>query len=198
MTTFTRMAWKPISGACFKAPPAPQAAKAYQGHILAAGIEGLWVYYCVAQNVDVANRFIGMPSTRNRVIGTQIFLLGIAGFLHWGFNFYNSQLSTRAINPFSDTCAGGAYPAGDPFIVYPGDGGEPYESIRFRVFAEAMTDHRAMQYLRDLAGYEAVRDIIDPSRTLSLTQYSADPDHYRRVRAAISAAIIRHSAPENP
>lgn len=160
---------------------------------LEAGVEDLWVYYCVGQTVDVANRFIGMPSSRNRVIGTQIFALGIKGFLHWGYNFYNSAFSTRSINPFVDTCAGGALPAGDPFIVYPGAGGRPYESIRFRVFAEAMTDHRAMQLLRTLAGPDAVHAIIDPDETLSLTDYDADPDHYRRARAALTAEIVRRS-----
>jgi hypothetical protein len=161
---------------------------------LQAGVENLWVYYCVNQSVDVANRFISMPSTRNRVIGGQIFMLGIAGFLHWGYNFYNSELSTKPIDPFTDTCAGGAYPAGDAFIVYPGEGGEPYESIRFRVFAEAMTDHRAMQALRDLAGLEVVRGIVDPDSTLTLTRYSADPNQYRRVRAELSAEILRQNA----
>ena len=156
-----------------------------------AGVEHLWMYYCVGQHQDVANRFIGQPSTRNRVIGTQLFLTGAEGFLHWGFNFYNAQYSTRPIDPYTDTCAGGAFLAGDAFIVYPGEGREPYESIRFRVFAEAMADHRAMQMLRDLAGADAVRAIVDPDGATTMTSYSYDPDHYRRVRAALSSEIVR-------
>jgi hypothetical protein len=159
------------------------------GPFLAHGVRDLWVYYCVAQHTDVANRFIGQPSSRNRVLGTQLFLLGAAGFLHWGFNFYNAQNSTRPIDPFQDTCAGGAFLAGDPFIVYPGDGRVPWESVRFRVFAEAMADHRAMQLLRDLAGEDVVRGIVDPDGTISMTRYPLDPDHYRRVRARLSAEI---------
>jgi glycosyl hydrolase family 123 len=50
----------------------------------------LWVYYCQGQNLAVANRFIAMPSVRNRVIGHQLFARGVSGFLHWGFNFYYS------------------------------------------------------------------------------------------------------------
>jgi hypothetical protein len=156
-----------------------------------AGVEHLWMYYCVGQHTDVANRFIGLPSARNRVIGSQLFLNRAAGFLHWGFNFYNTQNSTAPIDPFLDTCAGGAFLAGDPFIVYPGEDGRPYESLRFRVFAEAMTDHRAMQFLRDLADESAVRAIVDPRGELTMTRYSYDPDHYRRVRATLSAEIIR-------
>jgi hypothetical protein len=91
---------------------------------LDAEVENLWVYYCVSQNRNVANRFITLPSARNRVLGHQLFAFGVQGFLHWGFNFYNSYLSIRPIDPFRDTCAGGAFPGGDPFIVYPGaDGG---------------------------------------------------------------------------
>ncbi|HEY8317712.1 MAG TPA: DUF4091 domain-containing protein [Amnibacterium sp.] len=159
-----------------------------------AEVPGLWMYYCVGQHTGVANRFIGQPSTRNRVLGTQLFRFHAAGFLHWGFNFYNAHLSTRPIDPFQDTTAGGAFLAGDPFIVYPGDDGRPWESIRFRVFAEAMTDHRAMQALRDLAGEEVVRRIIDPDGTLSMTRYSDDPDHYRRVRARLTEEIVRRSS----
>ncbi|HET6826146.1 MAG TPA: hypothetical protein VFH64_09500, partial [Amnibacterium sp.] len=71
---------------------------------------------------------------------------------------------------------------------------QPWESIRFRVFAEAMADHRAMQALRDLAGREAVLRIADPDGTLSMTRYSDDPDHYRRMRAALTEEIVRRSA----
>jgi hypothetical protein len=156
-----------------------------------ARVEHLWMYYCVGQDRDVANRFIGQPSTRNRVIGTQLFLMGAEGFLHWGFNFYNARHSTHPIDPYRDTCGGGGFLAGDAFIVYPGEDRVPYESIRFRVFAEAMADHRAMQMLRDLAGEDAVRAIVDPAGELTMTRFSYDPDHYRRVRAALSAEIIR-------
>ncbi len=161
---------------------------------LDAGVDGLWMYYCVGQHTGVANRFIGQPSTRNRVLGTQLFRFGAAGFLHWGFNFYNAHLSIGPIDPFQDTTAGGAFLAGDPFVVYPGDDGRPWESIRFRVFAEAMADHRAMQAVRDLAGRDAVLRIADPDGTLSMTRYSDDPDHYRRVRAALTDEIVRRSA----
>jgi Domain of unknown function (DUF4091) len=160
----------------------------------AADVPGLWMYYCVGQHTGVANRFIGQPSTRNRVLGTQLFRFGAVGFLHWGFNFYNAHLSIGPIDPFRDTTAGGAFLAGDPFIVYPGDGGQPWESIRFRVFAEAMADHRALQALRDLAGREAVLGIADPDGALSMTRYSDDPDHYRRVRTALTDEIVRRSA----
>jgi hypothetical protein len=155
--------------------------------------EELWAYYCVGQHRDVANRFMAMPSSRNRVIGHQLFAFGLSGFLHWGFNFYYSWHSLRLIDPYRDTCSGGAYPGGDPFIVYPGADGRPVPSIRYRVFAQAMSDHRAMQALRDRDGAEAVRDIIDPDGTLRFDAFSIDPVHYLRAREEINSRLVRRA-----
>lgn len=157
---------------------------------LEAQASPMWAYYCVAQNVDVSNRFVSLPSSRNRVIGHQLFNFDLDGFLHWGFNFYNTELSARQIDPFDDLCAGGSFPAGDAFMVYPGKGGKPYPSIRYRVFAQAMWDIRAMERLAQLKGREEVKKIIDPDGTLAFDSFSYDPDHYRRIREEINRAIM--------
>jgi hypothetical protein len=149
----------------------------------------LWVYYCQGQNLGVSNRFIAMPSVRNRAIGHQLFARGVSGFLHWGFNFYYSWHAKRLVNPLLDTCAGGTLPGGDAFIVYPGDGGVPWESIRFRVFLQAMFDHRAMQAARALRGETAVRQIIDPEGTLAFDSFSYRPGHYIETREHLNALI---------
>jgi hypothetical protein len=157
---------------------------------IANQVEPFWVYYCVAQNHEVANRFIGQPSLRNRVLGWQLFAFDVDGFLQWGYNFYNNRGSTRSINPFADTSAGGQFLAGDSFLVYPGPDGCPYESIRFRVFATAMADHRAMSLAAELVGKLKVMEVIDPDGTLAFDHFSYDPDHYRRAREAINVLII--------
>jgi hypothetical protein len=174
------------------AVPIPVVATDAVKPFLAADIKNLWVYYCVSQQRDVANRFIGQPSLRNRVLGHQLFAFDVKGFLHWGFNFYNSVQSLRPVDPFLDTSAGGGFPAGDAFMVYPGPGGKPLESVRFKVFAAAMNDHRAMQALRDSAGKGAVMRIIDPDGTLAFDRYSYDPGHYRRAREQLNRAIREH------
>ncbi|MEU8227135.1 DUF4091 domain-containing protein [Kribbella sp. NPDC048915] len=156
---------------------------------LAERPERLWVYYCVSQDRDVANRFIGMPSARNRAIGHQLFASGVDGFLHWGFNFYYTWHALRRVNPFEDTSAGGAFPAGDPFIVYPGPDGTPWPSIRHRVFAQAMWDHRALQAVRERYGTAAAHEIVDPDRTLAFNRPVLDPDHYYRTRQRLTAAL---------
>ena len=162
------------------------------GPFLDAGMDRLWVYYCTAQEAGVANRFIAMPSARNRVLGHQLFALNCSGFLHWGFNFYNSTLSAGSIDPFTDTCAGGDFQGGDSFMVYPGGGGAPWASIRYRVFAQAMADHRAFTLLAELAGRQAVMGIINHNGSggpLAMDSFSYDPAHYLRSREQVNAAI---------
>lgn len=161
---------------------------------LAAGVPDLWMYFCIGQHRKVANRFVGLPAARHRAIGTHLFLHNAAGFLHWGYNFYYTQLSTRLINPFQDTCSGGQFLAGEAFLVYPGESGEPLESTRAHVFMQAMSDHRAMQMLRALAGKDAVRAIVDPSGTTTMTSFSHESDHYLRVRAELTRDIVLRSA----
>lgn len=163
-----------------------------------AGI-AMWLYYCVGQERDVANRFIALPSARNRVIGAQLYETGARGFLHWGFNFYNTYHSTAPLDPFTDTCAGGGFFGGDPFAVYPGEGRQPLRSIRFEVFREAITDLRLMYALERRAGRERVLPLIDQDGELRLEAFTYDPDHYRRVAVELVRALKENrSTPSTP
>ena len=52
-----------------------------------------WAYYCISQQELVTNCFIANPSCRTRIAGFLLYRYDIKGFLHWGFNYYNSELS---------------------------------------------------------------------------------------------------------
>ncbi|BAS13252.1 conserved hypothetical protein [Arthrobacter sp. Hiyo8] len=72
----------------------------------------------------------------------------------------------------------GAFPGGDAFLVYPGPDGVPWESIRYKVFAQAMWDHRALSLLAKLAGREEVLALIDTNGSggsLAMDSFSYDP-----------------------
>ena len=125
-----------------------------------AGTEDLWLYYCCGQGKDVSNIFMAMPSHRTRILGLQLYLYKIAGFLQWGFNFYNSCLSKRHIDPFAVTDADEAFQSGDAFIVYPGDGGEAWESIRYMALRQGLQDLRAMELLESMTDRETVEKLI--------------------------------------
>ncbi len=123
-------------------------------------IKERWVYYCSAQAKDVSNRFLSQPSTRNRIMGTQMFKFDCKGFLHWGFNYFYSILSKGVINPFQTVDSGGAFPAGDAFSVYP-YGDEVVESLRLKVFKDAIQDYTAMNLLASYKGKEFVVNLIE-------------------------------------
>lgn len=121
-----------------------------------AGVPNLWTYYCCGQCLDVSNRLIAMPAWRNRSIGMQFYKYDIAGFLQWGYNFYNNMHSVNTVNPYADACGEYWVPAGDPFSVYPAEDGTAYESTRFVVFHEALQDARAMKLCESFYGKERV------------------------------------------
>lgn len=139
------------------------------GTFLEAGVHPLWSYYCTAQFLNVSNRFMAMPSARCRIYGVQAFLYGLEGILHWGYNFYNSKHSVYHLNPYRCTDAGGVFPSGDPFLVYPGSDGRPEESIRLMTMLHAMQDVRAMEQLADERGKEWVNGLIQEGLSSPVT-----------------------------
>ncbi len=125
-------------------------------------MKDMWAYYCMGQSRDVANRFMAMPSYRNRILGYQLYKYDIRGFLHWGFNFWFTQNSVSTLNPYLDTTAGGGFPSGDAFLVYPLDAdGEVVCSLRLYVFNEAMQDLRALKLLESLTDKETVLEFLE-------------------------------------
>lgn len=123
-------------------------------------VDPLWTYYCCG-GYKRSNRFMGMSLPRTRAIGIQWFKYRIAGFLQWGYNFYNTQYSKAHTNPYKDVTAGNCFPAGDAFVVYPGAGGKPEESIRLITFHTAINDLAALNALAKKTSYEYVLGIIE-------------------------------------
>ncbi|OME76871.1 hypothetical protein BK120_27375 [Paenibacillus sp. FSL A5-0031] len=173
--------------------PASNAIQPFLEH----GVEGLWSYYCCAQYKLVSNRFLHMPSSRNRVLGMQLYKLKLAGFLHWGYNFWYAQFSKYPINPFQVTDAGGGFPAGDAFLVYPGAEG-PIESIRLEVLTEALQDLRALELLERSTSREAVIALLEDGleQELSFEAYPRETEWYIRKREEINRLIGEHAKAE--
>ena len=141
---------------------------------LAAGVKERWTYYCCGPTLDYVNRFIHMPSSRNRIFGGMLFKYDIQGFLHWGYNFYYAGLSRYEIDPWTCNDAGTFFPGGDPFVVYPGPEGEAYDSLRWEVFFEALQDQRVYEVLSSYIGREKVEAFLDkntPGGKFTLTEY---------------------------
>lgn len=149
--------------------------------------EKLWGYYCTGQAVDVPNRFIVQPGSRTRILGALLYKYDLSGFLQWGYNFYNSQLSLYPIDPYRVTDADCAFPAGDPFIVYPGPGGVPEESQRLMLMDEAMGDYCALYALEGLVGRKRVTELLGDMTFKSYPDEAGLLELRRRVNEEIRA-----------
>ena len=163
------------------------------GHIhdfLEHEVENQWAYYCCGPQKIFTNSFIAMPSCRTRILGYQLYRYNIKGFLHWGYNFYNAQISLYEINPYLTTSANGAFPSGDPFIVYPGKE-KVYASIRGEITYEAIQDMNICFALEELIGREAVEKMIDEAAgyKLRFDEYPCSNDYVEGLRAAMIAKI---------
>ena len=120
------------------------------------GVNDIFVYYCcIPSDKYYSNRFISMPPLRSRILGFQLYASGVKGFLHWGFNFFQSKLSIREIDPYTTTDAYGFFPSGDAFIVYPTKKGLK-GSLRLEYLRESFQDYRALKQLESLIGRENV------------------------------------------
>lgn len=155
------------------------------------GVDGdLWTYYCCGQYQKVANRFFSMPSARNRILGFQLYQYNIKGFLQWGYNFWYSQFSLSEIDPYLTTDAGGAFPSGDAFTVYPGKGGTAVASLRMEVFCEAIQDMNALYALENRIGREKTLALLrEGDRPITMEEYPKDPDWILKKRAQINRLL---------
>lgn len=151
----------------------------------------LWTYYCCVQGDKVSNRFMAMPSSRTRVLGVLLYYFDIKGFLHWGYNFYNTQYSLKKINPYLVTDAGGIFQAGDPFLVYPGECGKPEDSLRMIAMLEAMQDLMALKKLEVNIGREKVIALIEElaGGKLTMEDYPCDFNFIETLRRTINSKV---------
>lgn len=152
----------------------------------------LWTYYCSSQNNHyVSNRLFAMPSERNRVIGLQLYKFDVKGFLHWGYNFYYTQYSKRQVDPFTEADAGGKFPSGDSYVVYPGEKGEPLDSLRLYVFYDALQDLRALKLLESKIGRQKTLAIVEQGldKPLTFSEYPHNAKWLEDARERINKAI---------
>ena len=163
-----------------------------EADIFKAEVENFWTYYCCAQTSKyLPNRMFAEPSARNRVLGVLLYKYDTKGFLHWGHNFWYAQYSKHPIDPYKVTDAGGGFPSGDSFVVYPGEGGIPLNSLRHLVFADAFQDVRALKLLESLTSREYVLKLIEKGLDipLSFTTYPHEKSWLLNLRATINAEI---------
>lgn len=174
--------------------PTPVTATNHIEPFLEHEIENQWVYYCCGQGQNVGNRFLAMPSYRNRILGLQMYKYNVKGFLQWGYNFYYSQCSGKKINPYVTSSADRAFPSGDAFSVYPGDN-KPLPSLRVCVFKEALEDMEVCRLLESYIGREKVIEMIDTAagQPLTFSSYPRNPYFVPDLIEKMIGIIGRHA-----
>ena len=115
----------------------------------------------------------------------------IKGFLQWGYNFYYTRFSKGLVNPFEVTDAGKEFPSGDSFIVYPAEDGTAYQSLRLKVFYDALQDMAALKALQKLTDKKTCLDIIEENGKHEITfrSYPHDEKWMLETRERVNEAI---------
>ena len=158
---------------------------------LNAGADTCWAYYCCGPANTYSNRFMAMPMARTRILGVQLYKFAIKGFLHWGYNFYNSQYSYDTVNPYLDTTGDYFAPSGDTFLVYPSEGGRPEVSLRLMAMRDAFQDYRALLRCEQLYGRAFTVSLINEGLDYDLTfdRYPKEAAYLLQLRRKVNAVI---------
>lgn len=133
--------------------------------------ENKMLYYCVeVDNEYITNHLLNMPLQRTEILGMQLYETQAKGFLSWAYNFYSAEFSLSRIDPYNDATSGGGFPAGDPFIVYPGkDGVEP--SVRFFSLKRAFEDYRLLKSVEEKIGKEQTLELLHENGVRGVHEY---------------------------
>lgn len=158
---------------------------------LERGIPNLWAYYCGFGITVESQRMISQYTFRTRILGVQLYKHNIEGFLHWGFNFYHNQYSYDYVDPLGCTDAEYFAPSGDGFLVYPGNDGDAWSSIRLNAMREAVDDIRALELCEKLCGRDVVEKLIaeGTDERLTFKSYPRNNEYLISLREKIAKAV---------
>jgi hypothetical protein len=155
----------------------------------------LWYYICCHPFGNVyPNRFLDYPLARVRVLHWINFAADLAGYLHWGLNFWPDD----AFGPPPDRL-----PPGDTHAIYPGPDG-PLDSIRWEIQRDSLEDYETLRLLvsktaalkKRLGGRAAWLDPRRRARELcrrvvpALTDTEIDPVKIVAARDAVADEIV--------
>lgn len=176
------------TGALQKPVPAIKHADPFVEH----GVPGLWVYYCgcTTGNFHITGRMIAQRLRDTRALGFQLWQYRIEGFLHWGYNFWNTQNSHDRVDPFLHTDGDYFAPSGDTMLVYPGTQGEAWESLRLNTMREAMEDLRMLSLCEELRGRDFTEALLREVAGEAVTfRTLPKDDFYTELRERVAEAI---------
>lgn len=146
--------------------------------------EEMWLYTCGFPAGATMNRIIDLPLSASRLPMWMCYQYGALGFLHWGYHLHNAEVE-------GETCYRTGkeeekYPAGNSFVVYPGDG-KPDYGIRGHLQRLGAYDYELLHMLGECDRAYALSLIEQLCRTFD--DYTADAALIERVRRALLDAL---------
>lgn len=159
-----------------------------------------WLDHSRKHKKGAADLFIYSPATRNRIIGFLSSCYALDGIFLRGFNFYSSLPERTALDPYFCTSSGFSSPAGSRFLVYPGQEGKALASMRLELFFHGLQDRCALTLLETLIGREKVLKELDKAAEkgkMSMKEYPAEEEAFRKLRARINFLIRKNLSAEN-
>ncbi|HOJ34801.1 MAG TPA: DUF4091 domain-containing protein [Candidatus Hydrogenedentes bacterium] len=156
--------------------------------------ESLWSYVCLSPKGIYPNRFVDYPLIRNRILFWLSWSMRLEGFLHWGYNYWQTWPEVPVavdVSPWLDATGASIYvqdrsplPAGDPFIVYPGRN-SICSSMRWEDVRNGMED---FEYL-----YLLEQAITKSHSRLSRSVQQEAQRLLARVRDELAPSPVRHT-----
>ncbi len=137
-----------------------------------------WIYHAMAPQGEGMNRFIRIPLIQTRLVHWLNFRYNATGFLHWGLNYWHGAKNED--EPWLD--AGGNYPDGDMWIIWPGDG-KVYPSIRLCAMRDGIRDYELFRLAEQKSPSEA--QAICRSVATDAYTYTQDVSFFRAQRKAL-------------
>jgi hypothetical protein len=178
------------------------------------GRKPVWWYTCCGPGGRYANRFVCQPLITTRILPWQAFVLGIGGYLHWGYNFwhrcYQHESGWPGISDYADHTLVNPYrehpprwAVGDAAIVYPHprwwEEHGPVSSLRYEAMRAGLQDYELLRLLRGVAARPRTAAVGGRARALlrlasgplagSLTEFTRDGVRLARARREIGRCI---------
>jgi hypothetical protein len=146
----------------------------------------VWFYTCLYPQQRYLNRLLDYPLLKVRLLHWLNFRLNLAGYLHWGWNWWTPEpmLATQPIINENQTLL----PAGDAFIVYPDrENLTVHSSIRLEAMNEGIEDYELLRLLKRRNPMEA--ESSARATITSFTDYLRDPVKFREIERRLLKAL---------
>jgi hypothetical protein len=148
----------------------------------------VWFYTCLFPTQRYLNRMIDYPLLKVRLLHWLNFRYGLAGYLHWGWNYWTPE-PVNDTQPVIDANTE-LLPAGDAFIVYPDrERRSVFSSIRLETMLAGIEDYELLQALKQKDPAAAQR--LVQAAIASFTEYVRDPVAFRRIERQLLEALSK-------